>query len=640
MSFRLLSITIYPRHGGAVRSVNFRPNGLNIITGQSSRGKSALLDIVDYCLLSTHCSIAKGVIRDSVSHVGAVLEASTGERMFIVRPLPGEGKITSSEVHVLQGGEHLPSAPPDPRWNIETARELLSEFAGIEALPVLTNDLDPEVESRRPANIRHCAPYLFQPQDVIASRSVLFPGVEDNWVRRHVSDATDYFLGVLTVQRLATRRELQKLIVERNAARRERMERERRSARGWERGLRLWSEASACGLISGNSPGAMDELFRSLHIATTTKIDSIEKAVGAPEVGNVQREEAQFRTKLRQLTYELAETDRLVASSDDHTVVADSQIARLRMRELMPLSSESRCPLCGFGDVDVAEIEETLSAGLTSLQSGRTTPKRLSARLQQRREELRRDIADVTDRLKPLQAKLRELFAHLNTQQTALQEARKREQLVGRIQEYLSSVGVVVKEKDDLSQLDSRINELEAKVGEGALRRARENTLAELSERMTRLSQELGVEFQQNPMRINFESFLIQIKFGSQWVRLQELGSGANWLGYHLAGVVALHQFFIEHAAPVPQIIMLDQPSQVWFPAEVAKVTGNVLPVKDADLAAVKRVYQFLLRASQGPNAPQVIVSDHARLEDPAFKAATIEDWHGDEGLVPRSWQR
>src|SRR5690349_14241304 len=98
MSFRLLSVGIYSRRDGALRRVHFHREGLSIVTGRSSRGKSALLDIVDYCLLSKHCSIAKGVIRDAVSHVGAVFEAPTGERMAIVRPLPQEGRLTSSEV--------------------------------------------------------------------------------------------------------------------------------------------------------------------------------------------------------------------------------------------------------------------------------------------------------------------------------------------------------------------------------------------------------------------------------------------------------------------------------------------------------------------------------------------------------------
>ena len=37
-------------------------SGLNVITGDSKTGKSALLEIVDYCLFSKTSSIPKGVI--------------------------------------------------------------------------------------------------------------------------------------------------------------------------------------------------------------------------------------------------------------------------------------------------------------------------------------------------------------------------------------------------------------------------------------------------------------------------------------------------------------------------------------------------------------------------------------------------
>lgn len=39
-------------------------NGVNIITGDSKTGKSALVEIIDYCLCSSRCTIPKGKITD------------------------------------------------------------------------------------------------------------------------------------------------------------------------------------------------------------------------------------------------------------------------------------------------------------------------------------------------------------------------------------------------------------------------------------------------------------------------------------------------------------------------------------------------------------------------------------------------
>ena len=48
---------------GEVRSVNMEP-GVNIITGESKTGKSALVEIMDYCLCSSRCTIPKGKITE------------------------------------------------------------------------------------------------------------------------------------------------------------------------------------------------------------------------------------------------------------------------------------------------------------------------------------------------------------------------------------------------------------------------------------------------------------------------------------------------------------------------------------------------------------------------------------------------
>jgi hypothetical protein len=48
---------------------------------------------------------------------------------------------------------------------------------------------------------------------------------------------------------------------------------------------------------------------------------------------------------------------------------------------------------------------------------------------------------------------------------------------------------------------------------------------------------------------------------------LWEIGSGANWLAYHVATTLALQKFFLtEPHHAVPGLLIYDQPSQVYFP--------------------------------------------------------------------------
>jgi hypothetical protein len=68
------------------RGVTFT-DGLNIITGTSQTGKSALIEIVDYCLLSSTSTIPRGKIIEFADIFAIVLEI---DQKFIVigRPSP------------------------------------------------------------------------------------------------------------------------------------------------------------------------------------------------------------------------------------------------------------------------------------------------------------------------------------------------------------------------------------------------------------------------------------------------------------------------------------------------------------------------------------------------------------------------
>lgn len=639
MSWKIEFLGIYSRKNGALRKLKRFKSGLNIVSGKSSKGKSSLLDIVDYVTLSKHCQIAKGVIRDKVSHVGAVLVDGT-DRLVIVRSLPASGKLTSGEVFLERGQDaDLPSTAPRGRWNLDSAKDELSEFTGIDSPPVLTNDSDPEPDKKPPANIRHCVPYLLQPQDVIASRSVAFPGIDDVFVRRHVIDALAYFLGILSADRLRLRLELRRLLQESSLLERQASERQRQKARGLEHGLELLRDATAQGLApQGEPPASVQALLRALEAATNYRSDGIEKVVAALNLTEVQDRESRKRAELNQAQQALRELRRVQASLSTGEGVAAEQVARLRLRDLMPGLKAASCPLCENTIVNADEIEQDISAAISSLEATGKPPKRLRARLERQIGSLSTEVEDLQREVSELQMQLRVVFEQIGKNATLINEALSRERLTGRIREYLTAMADADAAPNPAESATAlRIQQLESQVGDGALRKLREKTSAEISSRFTALISELDVEFPNNSARLNLGDLAYEIRFDEQWVRLSELGSGANWLGYHVAGSLALHDFFITHKAPVPRLLMLDQPSQVWFPAEVARITGNKLPAKDAELASVRRVYSLLHNFAERSGL-QIVVADHALLDSAEFKAGLLEDWHDDEGLVPSNW--
>ncbi|MEV0210883.1 DUF3732 domain-containing protein [Streptomyces sp. NPDC050788] len=66
--------------------------------------------------------------------------------------------------------------------------------------------------------------------------------------------------------------------------------------------------------------------------------------------------------------------------------------------------------------------------------------------------------------------------------------------------------------------------------------------------------------------------------------------SSRNWVGYHVTVHLTLHR--TQQDRPVPRILMLDQPTQVWFRSEVDQATGTV--EDDTDRAAVTRLFRLI----------------------------------------------
>src|ERR1700676_2867255 len=95
---QIQSILLYST-SGEIRRLDFKLGALCIVTGASKTGKSALIEIVYYCLGRESCTIPVGVIRDSVSWF-AVLLQFPGIQYFVARPTPAEGQQYQSEIYV------------------------------------------------------------------------------------------------------------------------------------------------------------------------------------------------------------------------------------------------------------------------------------------------------------------------------------------------------------------------------------------------------------------------------------------------------------------------------------------------------------------------------------------------------------
>jgi hypothetical protein len=245
---KLRSIHLYS-HDRRRRDLEFKVSGLNIITGRSSTGKSAISDIIEYCMGRSTFNIPEGVIRDRVSWFAVIYRFATDD-VLVAKPAPDSGHSSGSTV-MLRRGHNIAAPEYDDlvvNADDDAVEDLLSRLVGIPE-----NRTEVEIESTRAsfdANIKHTYYYLFQKQTIVTNRDQLFYRQNEQFQPQAIRDTLPILLGVSSHQRFELEQSL------RTAQREQRLNAklldEARDAvdTSVERAIGLLSEARSVGIIA------------------------------------------------------------------------------------------------------------------------------------------------------------------------------------------------------------------------------------------------------------------------------------------------------------------------------------------------------------------------------------------------------
>src|SRR5262245_23618396 len=132
MTMQILGVVVFS-HDSRHRILPLKAGQVNIITGASKTGKSALVDIVDYCFGAGECRVPEGPIRRSVSWFGLKLQLDSGQA-FIARRCPSVRAASSEDCFVEVGNEvEIPDANElRQTTNTKGLSALLTSWAGIQ----------------------------------------------------------------------------------------------------------------------------------------------------------------------------------------------------------------------------------------------------------------------------------------------------------------------------------------------------------------------------------------------------------------------------------------------------------------------------------------------------------------------------
>jgi len=233
----------------------------------------------------------------------------------------------------------------------------------------------------------------------------------------------------------------------------------------------------------------------------------------------------------------------------------------------------------------------------------------------------------------------------LIAQEEVLQQQRNRlveqARVVGKLSLFFDSVRQVESDSALQSQVEAlrrQVADLEESLSEDIIEDQLTSILQVIGRTMSEWSQRLDLEHSDSPIGFDLKNLTVIAYRESGPIRMSQMGSGENWMGYHVITHLALQKWFAEKNRPVPGLLMLDQPTQVYFPSGPS-ADRSLEELADDDRAAVKRLFEYIFDVT-GALSPklQVIITDHADLNEEWFQAAVKERWRAGVRLVPSSW--
>jgi hypothetical protein len=649
MYFQLSKLILWPRIDAPPRVLAFRPGIVNVISGVSKTGKSAVIPIIDYCLGANKCAIPVGVIRENCAWFGVVVDTIEGQKL-LARREPGEQQSTGDMVLVEGPEVEIPHRLEEKTTNIEVVKRMLDRLAGL-----TTFDFEPNTESgfRSRPSFRDLMAFTFQPQNVVANPDVMFFKADTTEHREKLKTIFPYVLGAVTADVLQSRFEIEGMnrILRRKEAELRALasatDAWRIEAQGWLR------QAIELGLLSADEliPKEWADIVDTLRRVVATNAQSARPTMAGIDVTltrleALRRDEAEVAAQLTEHRQRLNELRRLRESSEAYGGSLLVQRDRLALADWLSslVEDEVEDPLVKVTQEErnrLRTLRDSLIALEVRIRSHPNVSDALDKEVMRRRSAAEESIV----RLNGIRAEISILEREFDAARELTSHYDRVERFLGRLEQALQLYDRADQSsalRDEIAGLREQIAELQKVVSEVEIRRKLRNALSRVETTASRLVPRLDAEWPDAPVRLIIEDLTVKVIRGSRADYLWEIGSGANWLTYHVAMTLALQEFFLaEPHHPVPGLLVYDQPSRVYFPKRAGYEDEPDTPSwRDEEIAAVRKVFALLGEEVQRSHGRlQIIVLDHAG-EDVWGRLAAVEltaEWRG-EALVPEDW--
>ena len=591
--------------------------GVNIITGESKTGKSALVEIIDYCLCSTRCTIPKGKITE-FAYLYSLVMAIGDNTYVIARYNWNDG----GKMHFIKEKEDFELEKLELSYFMEKSQLLCKDVKDeIEyALGLLITNMAKDAEQQgKKASLRNMVSYLFQHQNLMASKFALFYRFSDFYKRKDVIDQFPVFAGMISQEYYSDLIQLNTL--------KDQLKQKYKKQKANEKSTAYIKERLSTLLLDYFALLEQDfdeniSVQKMLKIASDLPEFDDTQLYGESKIterySELNDELEDLRNKEREILLKIHDIDSAsgTGSSFVHMLKDLKQQTSVAGIE----TDQYTCPLCGHECQEITENDSKLIEATEWLDSEFRITEKNTAVFSEDVRKLREEHSKIDEKIKDVWKQIKTIEQKFISTKELASKKEKVNYAKARIELYIemSRSGIFEDVDKDIEKLKEKISILEEKIRGFDVNKKMIKAEAFLSDNMNHLSQTLDFEEEYRPINLNFGltdgSFdIYQHQKNNEIVHLYEMGSGANWVSCHIALFLSfLHYFAGQENSPMLLTMFFDQPSQVYFPQGDDK--NDV--ITQADLKAVNKMYttifdEMKLIEKETGILPQIIIVDH-----------------------------
>lgn len=642
MKSYIKEITIFSKNGDK-RCVPLQP-GVNIITGESKTGKSALVEIIDYCLCSARCTIPKGKITDFAylyaltmvvgnnAYVIARYNWNDGGKMLVIKK---EEIFEPATLTLTFFADKYPLNYKQAQYEIEAAFGLL-----------VTNMETNNSQNSKKASLRNMVSYLFQHQNLIASKFALFYRFSDYYKRKDAIEQFPVFSGMINQEYYSDLLLLNTLNMQ--LKQRLKQQKENEKSMNYVRNNLITMLQDYFALL-GQDFDENISTKEALNIATKLPLFDDAHLFGEEKIterySEIKQHLENLRNNEREILIKIKNIEKSTSAGDAFgkmLIALKEQTPKNKIK-----TTDYICPLCGQDYNKLKLLDEELLEANQWLDNELTLTHIYTSDFTEDLRKLKEEQATIETEIKTTWNELKNIEQNLISSKKLFSKKEKIDYTKAKIELYLELYknGIFDTVTTDNNDLKNEIDLLNKKIQGFDLDNKKAKAQAFLSENMNRLALTLDFEEEYRPLNLNFslldDSFdLYQHQDNRSNIYLSEMGSGANWLSCHIALFLSLLRYFtMQKNSPMPHIMFFDQPSQVYFP----QATPVNIPHSPADIIAVNKIYKTIFDEVNAIGndtgiLPQIIIVDHVtgdnlEIKD-EFNNYVRRNWRDGKGLI------